>query len=298
MIEEPESLHSFHITKEVISPTLLGCVAIFFWSTLPLLSCFLRTIPTFEILAIVFSIGCLLALSKIQIKKEWLKIKYHPAIFLMGGIAIFGNDALFITAIKFAPSEQVTLLFYTWPILVTLIAYFSTGKRFTINYLIACGLGFYGTDIVLTNGFSSGLNLNYFYGYCLALGSALVWSVYTLVSSYFKELPHELVGLYLGIAAICAVTLHFYFESNVVPTLNQLLILIIMGLTTEGLAYILWDCGIKKGNNNFLYLISYCNPLIGIGLLILFKQTAFNTIYLIACLLIIFGNVLSRFTDQ
>jgi drug/metabolite transporter (DMT)-like permease len=287
-----------HLMKNTCFYSFLGCLALVFWSSMPLLTTFVNGIPTFEILMIAYLISFLLTAIKLNVTNEWIKIKQPLTIWTIGVLCIFGNESLFISAIKQGPAEQMTLIFYLWPSLVFIVSYSLFKEKLSERYVLACIIGFIGVYLALTNDYHFHLEKKYIYGYELAISSAMLWSIYTIALRYYENLPYELTGVFFGFGAVFSAFIHFSVEKTILPNLTQLLTIVIMGLTTQGLAYILWDRGVKKGNYNLLYLLSYLNPLISSGWLFLFKLGQPTTTFVFACCLVILSNVMCHYKSS
>ena len=66
-----------------------------------------------------------------------------------------------------------------------------------------------------------------------------------------------------------------------------------LGLGPVGLAFYVWDIGVKHGDIQVLGAASYSTPLLSTGLLILTGFAAYTPMLLVACLLITAGAILA-----
>lgn len=277
-----------------MSATLLGYMALAMWAGSGVLASSVIRIPTFEVLSIAFSMSFGLTALMLTMRGQWHKVKQPLTLWVIGMIGVYGNDALFISAFKYAPAAQADLINYLYPILIILFASLLPNEKLSAKYIVAAILGFSGTYLVITNGDNfSGFHLKYMPGYLLALLDAVVWSVYCLAARYYKNTPTEMVGMYCGCGLVLSLIAHVSFEPTVMPHLIELIVMIVMGLTTQGSAYFLWDFGIKKGNFRFLSIIAYANPVIAVFLLILTGKSTYSTILLVSTLLIALGGLVA-----
>ncbi len=76
-------------------------------------------------------------------------------------------------------------------------------------------------------------------------------------------------------------------------TLWQWAALIGLGLGPVGLAFYVWDIGVKRGDIQVLGAASYSAPLLSTLILILTGYATYSHVILIACLLITAGAVLA-----
>lgn len=274
--------------------TLIGCLAIIIWSTTAVTTAKLTNIPTMEILSITFFICFLATLIKLAIHRQWQLIKQPLIVWIVGVFGIYGNDLTYIAALKNAPVAQADLINNLWPILIIILSTLLPREKFTWRHFFAGLMGFAGICILVTgkHGIFS-FQTQYLSGYMLALLDAFIWSSYCILSRYFKQVPVEMIGMYCGVGALLSLGNHFEFEVTVIPSLAQIILLITMGLTTQGIAYYFWDIGIKKGNFKFLSILSYFIPLGSICLLILFSEVKPTIILIFAALLVIGGTIIS-----
>lgn len=272
---------------------ILGYIALLFWAAAGVLATVVKPIPTFEVISIAFGISFTIVATKLTLFHQWHIIKQPWLLWIIGIAGVFGNDILYIAAFKYAPSAQVDLLNYLWPVLVVIFASMLPGEKFTVKHTIAAVFGFAGAYLLITGeqGFAS-FNINYLPGYLLALFDAIVWSVYCLVARHYKNIPTEMIGMYCGIGFVLSLLIHFNFEPNVTPNMHQLLVMIVMGLTTQGFAYFFWDFGIKNGNFKMLSIVSYGNPIIAIMLLIGFGMATSTPLLWDACILVSIGGLI------
>jgi len=246
--------------------TIIGYCSLLIWATAALQVSLIRKLPTFEILAITFSIGFFFTLFKLTIEKGWKKLLRQPmAVWCIGTCVLFINNSLYISAFKYAPLAQVDLIDYLWPVMVILLGNVVLCEAFRFKYIIASFIGLFGAYLVISNHYLlSSIQSKYWMGYGLAFASALVWSGYTIFLRFFSKTPIEMIGIYCGFAAIGALLTHSQIEMTVLPNSLQWLLLIIMGVTIQGAAYFFWDIGTKHGNLQLLSILSYGNPVLSI----------------------------------
>jgi drug/metabolite transporter (DMT)-like permease len=98
-------------------------------------------------------------------------------------------------------------------------------------------------------------------GDALALCCAFVWATYSIVSRRLKQAPTEAVAGYCLITALLAALCHFVFETTIVPSsLIQWLAIAGLGLGPVGLAFYVWDYGVKHGDIKLLGVAAYAAP--------------------------------------
>ncbi|MCH9644309.1 MAG: EamA family transporter [Gammaproteobacteria bacterium] len=273
--------------------TLFGYVALIFWACSALLASSVTRIPTFEVLSVAFSVSFGATAIVLTIKKKWHQVRQPLTLWVIGMVGVYGNDALFVAAFKYAPAAHVDLINYLWPIIVILLAGLLPKEKLSPKHLMGALLGLCGAALIILH--KTGLHAHYphyMYGYLLALFDAIVWSIYTIAARYYKAVPSTMIGMYCGCGLVLSLFAHFSFEHTVVPHLNELLIMIVFGLTSQGSAYYLWDYGVKNGNFKLLSVLSYLNPVISIALLIAYGKSQYSNVIIVATLLIASGGAL------
>jgi drug/metabolite transporter (DMT)-like permease len=101
------------------------------------------------------------------------------------------------------------------------------------------------------------------------------------------------VGMYFGAAALLCGLCHWQYETFVIPNTSQISIILLMGLTTQGFAYLMWDYGSKRGNYKLLCMLSYGNPLIAFIVLALLNFSQPSVALFIATAMIVLAGLLS-----
>lgn len=277
--------------------TPIGYGALLLWALAASLATPLRRLPTFEVLAIVFSFGFVIVACKLTIAGQWKKIRQPLIVWFIGVAGIFGNCTFFLAAFKHAPAAQVDLINYLWPIMMFLLAQFVLKEKCTWRQMAGVLLGFGGVCVLIIG--SHGVfvfHRNYIVGYVFAFLGAFIWATYTFMTRYrSKKIPSEMLGVYCGAGAIISLVCHFIWEHSVMPSLSQSMVIIAMGLFPQGLAYFLWDYGIKNGNYKLLSILAYGNPIISVLLLVVFGMTQFTATLLIASLLVVAGGIMGGY---
>lgn len=271
----------------------LGICALLFWSFGATFTSKIKNLPIFEVLAIVFFISFLINFFRTSYLKQWGHLKQPLSLWIIGLLGVYGNDLLYIQAFKYAPASHADLINYVWPLLVILLSGYLPREKIQPRALVGALVCFIGITILLLGEPSWQQHPHLLRGYLYAFLDAAIWAAYVLVSRYYsKHSPHAM-GIYCGVGALFSVLLHHQYETYVMPSLQQSFILFIMGLTTQGAAYLLWDSAIKKGDHQLLSVIAYTTPVASILLLIAFNMTSFTLPLLIATMLVSLGALIA-----
>jgi drug/metabolite transporter (DMT)-like permease len=276
-------------------PTLSGLLAIALWSVLALLTAGTGHIPPFQLAALTFAVASLVGLGVMQATGQGLAVLRQPVrAWALGLYGLFGYHALYFAALKLAPPAEAGLVAYLWPLLIVLMTALLPGERLSARHVAAAALGFAGV-LVLGLG-RGGLDFDaaHWPGYAAALGCAVIWSSYSVLSRTQGDVPTAAVtGFCLATAALSALC-HLAFETPVWgQTPLQWLCIVALGLGPVGAAFFLWDHGVKKGDIRLLGTASYAAPVISTLLLVLVGFAAAHWTLALACALIVGGAVLA-----
>lgn len=278
--------------------TLIGFSAILVWSTLAALTVLSDPVPPFLLNAITCGIGGLAGLVWTMANGRMAVLRQVPlGVILFGSIGLFGYHALYYAAFRMVPPAQASLLNYLWPLLIVLFSGFLPGEKLRAGHVIGALIGFAGAVTVLWNaetGFAA-IKL----GHLLAIGCAVFWAVYSVVSRRISYTPTESVALFcLGNAAM-SFAAHFLFETAAWPSSDWgWLSMLLIGLGPAGLAFFVWDIGMKHGDIRLLAAASYAAPILSTLLLIAIGSAVMSLQLAIAVVLITGGAAISLLASR
>lgn len=274
------------------SATLVGFVAVLLWSLLAFFTAASGTMPPFQLLAISFGIG---GLSLLVIRPASLKALKQPwQAWALGIAGLFGYHFCYYFALRNAPPVEAGLINYLWPLLIVLFSALLPGERLRWNHIAGCVLALAGAVLVVTRGQGFTFEGEYALGYGAALVAALAWSSYSVLSRRFAQVPSEAITGFCLATALLAAVCHLLLEQTVWPDdLWQWAAIFGLGLGPVGLAFYVWDIGVKKGDIQVLGAASYSAPLLSTLILILTGYANYSHIVLVACLLITAGAVIA-----
>ena len=272
--------------------TLVGFLAVLLWSTLALFTAASGTMPPFQLLAISFAIG---GLSLLALRPQSLGALRQPLpVWALGVGGLFGYHFLYFFALRNAPPVEAGLINYLWPLLIVLFSALLPGEKLRWNHLAGCALALAGAVLVVTRGQGFSFAPEYALGYGAALAAALAWSSYSVLSRRFASVPSEAITGFCLATAVLAAICHLFLEVTVWPdSLWQWGAILALGLGPVGLAFYVWDIGVKQGDIQVLGAASYSAPLLSTLILILTGYASYSHIILVACLLITAGAVLA-----
>jgi len=275
--------------------TAIGFIAVLLWSMLALLTVGSAPVPPLLLNAICFSIGGALGLiwaSRTGGLAQLKQIRW--TVYAFGALGLFGYHALYFSALRMAPAAQAGLIAYLWPLLIVLLSGLLPGEALRPGHLIGACLGFAGAALIITGGGSAGFNTSHLPGYLLALLCALTWSGYSVLSRRLGDIPTCSVAVFCTVAAIASWGMHFAMETTVWPdrTLSWIST-IALGMGPVGLAFYVWDIGVKQGDIQILGTSSYAAPLLSTLVLVLAGIATPSWGLAIAALLITTGALIA-----
>jgi drug/metabolite transporter (DMT)-like permease len=122
----------------------------------------------------------------------------------------------------------------------------------------------------------------------------VIWAGYSVLSRRVANVSSDAItGFCLATAAL-ATLIHFASEQTVWPAdLWQWAAIVLLGLGPVGLAFYVWDIGVKRGDIQVLGAASYATPLVSTALLIGAGYASYSHTLLIACVLVTAGALLA-----
>lgn len=274
--------------------TLIGGIAVLLWSTLALLTVEADGLPRFQLLAMTFGIAFFCSLL-VMLRRglKGLNVLQQPwPAWALGVAALFFYHAVYFYALDEAPAVEAQMITFLWPLLIVLFSALAPGGRLRWFHLVGALLGFLGAGLLVGGG-ELGFKAEFWVGYLLAAGCALIWSSYSVVNRRFAQVPSETVGGFCGLVAVIGCFLHLTLEKTVVPDGGQWFAVLALGIGPVGLAFFVWDYGTKHGSLPALGAFSYAAPLISTLLLIAFGHAEISWLVLASAALVVIGALLA-----
>jgi drug/metabolite transporter (DMT)-like permease len=244
-------------------------------------------------LSIVFFISAFGIFAKLWFYQEWYKLKQPISMTIAGAAAIYGNDYFYFEAFKYAPASHVDLINYLWPILIIIFSGLFTKEKINIYAKLGCFISFFGVYVLIAYDANLPFRQHFLHGYLYAMLDAVIWAGYVVLCRKNKELHSEMIGAYCFIGMVLSMISHIKFETYIAPSFIQWISLISVGIFAQGLAYVLWEMGIKKGDLLLLSTSSYFTPIGSVTLLIFFSKAQYSHTLLVATLLVSLGALMT-----
>jgi len=270
--------------------TFIGFIAVLLWGVLALLTVASAPTPPFLLSTMSFAIGGALGLVWTAASGGLGQLRAVPIhVYILGTLGLFGYHALYFSALRLAPAAEAGLIAYLWPLLIVLFSGLLPGESLRAGHVIGALVGFAGAALIVTGG-ANGFQTQALAGYALALAGALTWSSYSVMSRRFGAVPTASVAVFCLASAALSLPLHLALETTVWPVgTTGWISVVFLGLGPVGLAFYVWDIGVKRGDIQILGTASYAAPLLSTLVLILAGVAAPTWSLAIAAVLITAG---------
>lgn len=280
--------------------TGLGLLAVLLWAGLAALTAAAGTVPPLQLAAMTFAIGTLVGLVWSRLKGESLAILAYVSLasWCLGVYGLLAFHVCYFYALQAAPPLEASLIIYLWPLLIVLftalLPSWAGGRSLRWWHVAGALLGLAGTIFILLGG-SRRIELGgTVSGYLAAAAAALIWSSYSVLSRLFAAVSSTAVIGSCAATAVGALLLHFLFETTVLPTtVGAWSAIIALGIGPVGLAFYLWDEGMKRGDIRLLGVAAYSTPLLSTLLLAALGLGEATPMLWVAALLITSGALLA-----
>lgn len=247
--------------------TAIGFIAVLLWALLALFTIGSAPVPPFQLNAMTFAIGGTIGLVWVTATGGWHKLRAVPwTVYAFGTIGLFGYHALYFSALRLAPPAEASLIAYLWPLFIVLFSGLLPGERLGPLHIIGAIVAFAGAALIVapgTEGFTGGIGL------ALAGLCALTWASYSVLSRKLGKIPTESVAVFCVATALLSVPAHLMLETTVWPDTSMAWgSIAALGIGPVGLAFYVWDLGVKAGDIQLLGVASYAAPLLSTLILI------------------------------
>ncbi|KPN63754.1 EamA domain-containing membrane protein RarD [Aliiroseovarius crassostreae] len=274
--------------------TSVGFIAVLLWALLALFTVGSAPVPPFQLAALCFAIGGALGAVWIGATGGFSVLRgVSWKVYGFGTLGLFGYHALYFSALRMAPAAEAGLIAYLWPLMIVLFSGLLPGEQLRPMHILGALVSFVGAALIVLGG-AAGFSAEHLPGYGLAFLCALTWSGYSVLSRRLGSTPTASVVVFCLMTSLLAGIAHILVEETVWPVgaIGWLSVLG-LGLGPVGLAFYVWDVGVKQGDIQLLGVASYVAPLLSTLVLILAGIAAPSAALLLAGFLITAGAVMA-----
>jgi drug/metabolite transporter (DMT)-like permease len=274
--------------------TAVGFVAVLLWSLLAVLTTATAPVPPLLLNAVTFAVGGIVGLVWITVKGEWRALaRVRWPVYLFGTAGLFGYHFLYFSALRHAPAAEASLIAYLWPLFIVLFSGLLPGERIGYGHVAGAALAFSGVAIILTSG--SGISgVAAAKGYIYAFLCALTWAAYSVASRRLGDVPTAVVAVYCLATAVVSAALHLLYETAAWPSSAAgWAAVLALGAGPVGLAFYVWDVGVKRGDIQLLGVASYAAPILSTLVLVAAGQSRGTPALVLSAALVVGGAALA-----
>jgi drug/metabolite transporter (DMT)-like permease len=269
----------------------LALMTIILWSFSAFLISRLTSFPTLLLVGVALTTGGLVGAVRCR---EW---RVPPTTFAVGLLGMFVYHLLLVLAFRRAPSVEVNMINYLWPLLIVLLSpVILQGYGLRANHIAGALIGFTGAGLIFSGGHFN-LNIANLNGYLMAAGAAVCWALYSLLTKRVAPFSSFAVGGFLLASGLLSLGL-FFASSSAAHTpypsasLGEWLLLLLLGAGPNGVAFFLWDAALKRSDPRQIGTLTYLTPILSTFNLVVFGHQPFSYITLAALALIVAGAVI------
>lgn len=275
--------------------TFTGFGAVILWSLLALLTVRTAPVPPLLLNTLTFAIGGGVGLVWVMATGGLGQLARVPfKVYVFGTAGLFGYHLLYFSALRLAPPAEAGLIAYLWPLLIVLFSGLLPGERLTLGHVAGALIAFAGAALIVAAGAGTATGTNAPLGFALAFLCALTWATYSVVSRRFGDVPTASVTVFCLATAILSALAHLAIEDTVWPaTTAGWMATLALGLGPVGLAFFIWDVGVKKGDIQLLGVASYAAPLLSTAALVMGGAARPSWTLLLAAVLVTAGAALA-----
>lgn len=242
--------------------TAIGSLAILLWSLLALFTVGSAPVPPFLLNTLTFAIGGGAGVVWLLLSGNLHELRQVGwRVYAFGTVGLFGYHFLYFTALRLAPPAEAGLICYLWPLLIVLISGLLPGERLTGLHVLGALTAFCGTGLLILK--AAGLAAGAATGFVMAGIAALTWALYSVLSRRLGAVPTGSVAVFCLATAVLSGLCHLGFEQTIWPrgTTGWASVLA-LGIGPVGLAFYVWDVGMKRGDIQLLGVFAYAAPLL------------------------------------
>jgi drug/metabolite transporter (DMT)-like permease len=279
----------------VRNATTTGLLAVLLWALLALFTAASGRVPPFQLAAMTFLVGGLVGMATwIRRPQAVRSLRQRPVVWALGVGGLFGYHALYFAALRWAPPAEAGLINYLWPLLIVLFSSLLPGERLRPAHVVGALFGFAGVVLLIAGRGALEARAEYLPGYLCAFACAFVWAGYSVLSRRFGEVPTDAVAGFCLATSALSLVCHLVFETTVWPADSiQWLAVLALGVGPVGLAFYVWDIGMKQGDIRLLGIASYAAPVLSTLILVLAGYAPFTIALAASCAMIASGALIA-----
>jgi drug/metabolite transporter (DMT)-like permease len=198
-------------------------------------------------------------------KRNLLKIKRKdaPHLIVFGVFAVALQRIAYFYTVDLTTATIAAIMFYTYPIFVTVYASVFLKEKITFSTIIAIALAFSGVTLVIKAYEASWLNANML-GLAFGMLTSILFALYFLMAKKLRERYTNWTLLVYGdgIGAMALIPALFYSSSQIVSySLNLWYLILVIAWLPSLMAYLLFSYALKYVKSAKGSVLSVIEPL-------------------------------------
>jgi drug/metabolite transporter (DMT)-like permease len=250
------------------SAYIYASIAVFFWSTVA--SAFKISLRHLDVPNLLFysSIASTIVLFTILIAQGKLRLltaqggRDYLRSMILGFLNPFTYYLILFQAYDLLPAQEAQPLNFTWAIVLVLLSIVILKQRIGFGSILGILISYFGAFVIATRGDISGLRFSNPTGVALAVGSAVIWSLFWIYN--VKDERDDVVKMFMNFGiGLLFVSIILIVTSRVVqPTIQGLTGAVYVGLFEMGVTFVLWLKALKLSRttaqvSNLIYLAPF-----------------------------------------
>jgi RarD protein len=257
-------------------------------------------LPSLEIAFLRAAIAsCFLIIAGICLldKKDLQNIKKNLFPLLLSGAAIGLNWVMLFQAYQFTSIANATLSYYFAPVFVILLSPFVLKEKLQLKDIISIIVAMTGLFIVVSQQpqVSADVSTYNLKGIMFGLFAAGLYASIILINKNIKGLSgYPTTVIQILTAALVLLPFVIYRGNLHITNLNNLGLLLILGIVHTGLAYLLYFSGMQELKAKNIAILSYIDPVSAIIFGILFLGEPITLMQAFGGLLILGSTLINK----
>lgn len=189
-------------------------------------------------------------------------------VIIISALLSAANLMLF-TSFALMQASGVIIILYIYPIFMVVMNSVIFTKKVEVRELVGILIGFLGILIFTTNGTLTTFRFENTFGYLLVLGGAFFWALYLIVQRHFQLETVSSNGIAFLLSAVYALPLLLLVSTHTIINhfdIENVSLLIYLGMITFGMANVLYITGLKKSKIINAALTNYLTPVMAVVL--------------------------------
>ena len=228
------------------------------------------------------------------------KKRDYITMLLMGAIGMFPYTALYYLAFSLAPANagNINIINYTWPVWIIILSVFFLKEPLTLTKIMGILLSFAGVYLIFSNGNMKGLQVHqsahYMPAYLSAGAGAFFWGLFSVLSKRCRFEPLSSLLIYNISAFLFFSVIVLFFTGLKTPSINEWILLFILGGCINGLGYLFWILALRYGDTARIANLVYLTPFIALVYIYIFRGTRIHAFQFAGLTLIVAGPVIQH----